>query len=284
MGLGVPGPSDVAAAQLRLQRLQAELQRAFDAGDGTASASLAQAITGLTQRVKRLQTAVEQRAALDSAEQVWLSSQLSKVNDIKGVVEEKRREVEAMQHSILTALTQPQPPTQPQPSTSSSSSSLFSVFSSHHSQRSSSTSSSSSSAPPFAWSALLSRARRVCKECQLTLEQQNLRVDSIDMNEHPATLLLHSSSPSLPPSPSPSLQSIKAVRKEVVTYIQSQLQHVDAFEQHLIALDAFLTFLERAPRPSYAGGGDEGKAEPQPRGAGEGKGSRFSKKSKSAKR
>ena len=273
-------PAAVEAVQRRLQQLQGELQRAFDVGDSEASASLAQSITDSTQRLKRLLAALEQQKAMDSAEKVWLSSQLSKVHHIQAVVEDKRRDIHTIQHSILTALTHTH--TQPTHSTSSS---IFSVFSSSHST--SASTSTSSSAPSVACAALVSRALKLCRECQLTLEQQNLLVDSIDMNEHPATLL--HSSPSLTPSPSPSLQSIKAVRKEVVTYIQSQLQHVDAFEQHLVALDHFITFLQRAPRPSYAGGGggggaEEGKAAPQPQGGGEGKGSRFSKKPKNARR
>ena len=92
----------------------------------------------------------------------------------------------------------------------------------------------------------------------MTLEQQNLVVDSIDMNEHPTTFAAVSSQPSA------SLASMKAVRKDTVTYIHTQLQHVDALEQHVVGLERFLQFLERTPRPQYMGeeakgrGGQEG--------------------------
>ena len=285
---------DVDALQRRLQQLQAELQRAFDVGDSAASASLAQSVLQLTQRLKAAQAAVEQRAVLDSAEAVWLSSQLSKVNDIKGVVEQRRREVEAMQSQLHAALTRTQQTPSSHPASHSSSSLFSSVFSSHSSSSSapsSSSSAASSSSPvPLSCSALLLRARRVCRECQLVLEQQVLRVDSIDMNEHPATLLqaaAAAASPSTSPPPSRSLQSMKAVRKEVVTYIQSQLQHVDAFDTHLLHMEQALAFLDNKPRPSYAGGAaEEGKSEPQQRSHVEQKGSanNSSKKAKNARR
>ena len=237
----IPSPRSLLPCVLP-QQLQADLQRSFDTGDAPLSASLAQSLTHYTQQLKAQQSLVDQSHAIASAEKVWLSDQLNKVNAIKAVVETKRREVELIQHTLRDFLIHHHSPSPP--SQSSSSSSLFSsVF---HS-------SSSQSPPPVTCAALLARARKSIKECQVILEQQNLIVDSIDMNEHPSTLLSASS------NPSDSLSSIKAVRKDTVTYIQGQLQHVDAFEQHVVAFEAFIAFLDKTPRPSYRGEDEKGQ-------------------------
>ena len=213
------------------------------------------------QQLKAQQQHVEEGERQRREEAAWLTQQLAKVKAIQSVVEERRRETERLQAALRHCLASARPAQQPQQTAAvaaptSSPSLLSSLFSHKDSQPAqapqqsgpSSSPSLSSSQSLLSWEPLLQRTRKSIKETQAVLEQQNLIVDSIDMNEHPATFrppaAADAASASAPSSAASSLGSIKAVRKDTVTYIQTQLQHVDALERHVQAFEAFLLFLQ----------------------------------------
>ena len=243
-----------------VQSLQAQLDRAYEVGDVAGSGLLAQQIAQFKQQLRAQRQQVAANREREKEEREWESAQLSKINGIKAVVEERRRETEQLQRAIRQLLTgqqrqQQQQQQQQQASSghgstpaSSAAASFFSVFSSKdgpsHSHSHSHGPTQPHSPPPLPLDETLQRARKSIKETQVTLEKQTLIVDSVDMNEHPSTL--HATAA----LPSASLASIKAIRKDTVQLIQSHLSHVDELERHIDALDACLTFLDHHIGPT----------------------------------
>lgn len=82
-------------------------------------------------------------------------------------------------------------------------------------------------------SALLSRVKKVIKDSQGILEQQILRIDAID----PSGIASSETSAN-------SIAFIKALRKDTIQHIQSQLGYIDKFEKHVSQLEELHSFLE----------------------------------------
>ena len=274
--------ADIGETERSIASLQSQLDRALEAGDVSGSGSLAQQVAQFKQQLRAQRQQVAASREREKEEREWESAQLHKINAIKAVVEERRKETEAIKQRLRQHLTGQRPSSSGGGSTAGSSntgsgtsgsaaSSFFSsVFSSNSSRdnhttgHSSHKQSASKPAAPFTASLphstsaaaqsplhlddLLQRARKSIKESQVTLEKQTLIVDSVDMNEHPSTL--HAQSSDAPPLHSPSLHSIKAIRKDTVQLIQSHLSHVDDLERHLDSLDACLSFLDQPIAPA----------------------------------
>lgn len=244
---------DLQETQRNLDRLRRDLNHAFEVGDVSGSGSVAQQITHYRLQLKQQQAAYDGQEEQRNAENAWMQQQMQKVNNIKQKVEDKRKEVEQIQQELRDYILNTQTRqthnnnTAARLATSSATSlgqSILSAFTSHLPQHDHNNNSNSAQQQLHPCQSLVQRVRRVIKETQVILEQQNLLVDTIDMNSHPSNS--HSS------APSPSLISIKAIRKDCVTYIQSQLQHVDALEKHLNHFEEFIRFLHIETRPSYA--------------------------------
>ena len=271
---------------LAAQTLQSQLDSALEAGDVSGSGALAQQIAAFKAQLRAQKQQAAEGRQREREEREWETAQLAKINAIKAVVEERRRETEAVQRSVRQQLTG-----QLQQRTSNGSghggsstnnnsggsgsgsaasffSSVFSSSSHSHSKDSASRASvppsaaaSSNTQPAGSLDALLQQARKSIKTTQVVLEKQTLIVDSVDMNEHPSTL--HAA-----PVSSPSLQSIKAIRKDTVQLIQSHLSHVDELERHIDTLDRCLAFLDLHLAPPIQRPATSATATPSAQGSG----------------
>ena len=241
------------------QSLQSRLDAALEAGDVSGSGLLAQQIAQFKQQLRAQRQQVASSREREKEEREWESAQLVKINAIKAVVEERRRETELVKSALRQQLTGQRHSSGASKNSGgnslggSAASSFFSVFSSKdsHSHGSSSHNNTSlgSSQSPLPLDEVMQRARKSIKETQVTLEKQTLIVDSVDMNEHPTTLHAGAQHSEAAPLPSAGLSSIKAIRKDTVQLIQSHLSHVDELERHIDSLDACLSFLNHHIAP-----------------------------------
>ena len=222
------------------------------------SGALAQQVAHFKQQLRAQRQQVAANREREKEEREWESAQLHKMHAIKAVVEERRRETEAVKRGLRLQLTASRPHSGGgsggnHSHHSNTGSSFFSVFSSKDSSSQPPPGRSPvSSAPPaqLPLDEAIARARKSLKETQVTLEKQTLIVDSVDMNGHPSTLHAQRADNGPLPLSTATLSSVKAIRKDTVQLIQSHLSHVDELERHIDALDACLAFLDQHIAPN----------------------------------
>jgi hypothetical protein len=255
---------DVDAYRQRANQLEQQLQSAVNSGDSASASRIAGQAAEARAELRNIETQFESQRAMHEQENAWIKQQTNKVYDIQRSIAEQRALIDDTQIMLQKFFDEPQrqtPSSAPnnhhqrqqrtkEPGLIDSVLSAFNpspppannLMQQRAAAQAANQQKSSPPEPPYI--ALLAKARHNIRLCQVNLEQQNLKVDSIDMSSHPsASNEAHAAA--IAANPSSSLLSIKAVRKDTVDRIQKELAYADTFAHHLDEFEKFIAFIHQ---------------------------------------